>query len=91
MDFVFINDMAWKHAQAQRAAKVHAGKDGHWYASLIHNNPRIVQSFVDHEEVAARLAADGELQTLFDVAAGGLLDAPDSRAYRAAYREAISA
>ena len=91
MEFVFINDMAWKHAQAQRAAKVQAGKDGHWYASLIRNNPRIVQSFADHEAVAAKLVADGELQTLCDIAAGGLLDAPDSRSYRAAYRQAVSA
>lgn len=91
MYYVFTQNMAWKHAQSQRVAKTRASKDGHWYARLVASNPRIVQSFQDHEAVVQQLMADGEVQTLFDIASGGFLDAPDSRVYRQAYKAAIAA
>jgi hypothetical protein len=91
MGNVFLDNMAWQHAQSNRVAQTRASKNGHWYARLIAHDPRIVQSFHDHEMVAAMLKDAGELQSLFNVACGGLLDSPDSRVYRKAYNAAVAA
>lgn len=93
MDFNFVhtNGLVAQQLKSSLVAKARASKDGHWYAALIANNPRIVQSFEDHEVVAEALKDAGEVQSLFNIASGGFLDGPSSRAYREAYKAASAA
>jgi len=82
-----VDTLAWQQAQRSRLDRNLSGKDGHWYASLIANNPRAVQRFADHEHVANLLAQAGEIEALAQVAASGYLPVSDSREYRKAHRE----
>lgn len=89
MESVFLRNFASQRAHSQTVARELEHRSGRWFASLVANNPRAVQSFQDHERVASKLVADRELQTLFDVASSGYLDGPASRIYRRAYVAAV--
>ena len=66
----------------------HSRKDGNWFAALIANNPRIVRTFSDHDEVVAKLVEAGQLDTLSFVASSGYLDATQATHYRMAFKQA---
>lgn len=83
-----LNHLAFEHTRAHAASRSLDKKDGHWFAALIANNPKIVRSFSDHEEVATKLLEAREFQQLFDVATSGLLDAVQASHYRQAYKQA---
>lgn len=78
--------LAWQQRRSTRVASTQSKKDGDWYSRLLQCNPKIVQSFSDHEEVAQKLAEAGQVDTLHDVACSGLLEASASRYYRAAHK-----
>ena len=59
-------------------------RKGQALARLIAYNPRAVQAFKDHAEAARHLLASGEVETLFRVAASGLLHGPALHFYRLA-------
>lgn len=59
-------------------------RGGQALARLIARNPRVVQTFKDHGDVARRLLVSGEVDTLFLVAASGLLHGLSLQFYRLA-------
>jgi len=63
---------------------------GQALARLISHNPRAVRAFKDHAEVARHLLASGEVDTLFRVAASGLLHGPALQFYRLAIESWLS-
>ncbi|CAN7349284.1 hypothetical protein [Rhizobacter sp. LjRoot28] len=68
-----------------------AAGSGTWLARLMAHDLRVVQRFDDHAWVADRLAAAGELETLFRVAASGLLHGVALRFYRLALAALLEA
>lgn len=86
MESLFLTHLSQQAAQAQRLNASRDSKDGHWYARLIAANPQIVRSFMDHEDVVAKLVEDKEVDTLFAVAAGGRLDPANARIYRSGFQ-----
>ena len=68
-----------------------AAGSGTWLARLMAHDLRVVQRFEDHAWVADRLAAAGELETLFRVAASGLLHGVALRFYRLALAALLEA
>ena len=59
-------------------------RGGQALARLIAHNPRVVQTFRDHGDVARRLLISGEVDALFLVAASGLLHGLSLQFYRLA-------
>jgi hypothetical protein len=83
-----LNHKAFEQVRSQQAAQIHSRKDGNWFAALIANNPRIVRTFSDHDEVVAKLVEAGQLDTLSFVASSGYLDATQATHYRMAFKQA---
>jgi hypothetical protein len=88
IDTLSLNQKAFEQVRSQQTAQLHSRKDGNWFAALIANNPRIVRSFSDHEEVVEKLVEARQFDTLSYVASSGYLDATQATHYRAAYKQA---
>lgn len=71
-------------AQAAQQSSIARQRGGQALARLIAHNPRVVQTFKDHGDVARRLLVSGEVDTLFLVAASGLLHGLSLQFYRLA-------
>jgi hypothetical protein len=71
-------------AQANHPARVAGLRCGQMLARLIAHDPRVVQSFDDHAAVVSHLLVSDEVETLFRVAASGLLHGLALQCYRLA-------
>lgn len=71
-------------AQPLRLPRAPGQRNGQAFARLIAQDPRAVQRFRDHAEVARQLLVSGEVETLFRVVASGLLHGMALQFYRLA-------
>jgi len=71
-------------AQSVQRSSIAGQRGGQALARLIAHDPRVVQTFKDHGDVARRLLVSGEVDTLFLVAASGLLQGLSLQFYRLA-------
>jgi hypothetical protein len=87
---IYENALAWKQLRNAKASDFQSKKDGDWYARLLASNPKIAQTFADHEDVADKLEESKKTDALALICGSGVLDAVSLRPYRQAFNRLVA-